>query len=129
MTHEQEVFEAAVRRATALESGDPEQLHSTLHPNFVWTSHKGDVFDRESYIQSNTSGSLTWKRQRLEDVDIRVVGTTGVLTGTVVDEVERDGQSQSLTLLVTQVWIREGMEWLCLAGHASLPIKSHNSRR
>ena len=121
MAEEQEVHRAAQQRADALVSGDPQQLRSILHPKFVWTSHKGDVFDRESYIQSNVGGVLTWKSQRLEGLNVRLVGATAVLTGTVVDEVERGGQSQLFEMLVTQVWVKRGDKWLCLAGHAGPP--------
>lgn len=122
MTDEQDVRQAAHLRAEALASGSATHLRGILHPMFVWTTHRGDVFDRNAYIESNTSGSLIWKRQRLEGVEVRVVRKVAVLTGEVVDEVERDGQPQTFQMLVTQVWIKEGDQWLCLAGHAG-PIR------
>lgn len=118
MTPEQEVREAAIRRAEALASHDADQLRALLHPRFVWTSHAGEVFDRDTYVRNNTSGMLVWKNQQLEDVDVRVSEPTAVLTATVVDEVERDGEPQRFRMPVTQIWLKEGGGWLCLAGHA-----------
>ena len=123
MTEERDVLEAAERRAEALASGDAAQLAAMLHPSFVWTSHKGDVFDRETYVASNTSGTLTWKKQRLENVDVKLVGSTAILTGTVIDDVEQAGRSQRFEMPITQVWLKERDKWLCLAGHAG-PLSS-----
>ena len=92
-------------------------LRRLLHPSFRWTSFVGEVFDRDAYIASNTSGALVWRSLRLEDAEVVVVGTTAVLVGVVVDEVERDGAIETFRLRVTQVWVRDS-EWRCLSGHA-----------
>jgi hypothetical protein len=111
------VIAAAEARATALATGDAAMLRRLLHPSFRWTSFIGEVFDRDSYIASNTAGALTWRSQRFEDAQVVVVGTTAVLVGIIVDEVERDGVAETFRLRITQVWIRDS-EWRCLSGHA-----------
>jgi hypothetical protein len=117
------VIAAAEARATALATADAATLRRLLHPSFRWTSFIGEVFDRDSYIASNTTGALVWRAQRLEDVEVVVVGTTAVLVGAVVDEVERDGAAETFRLRVTQVWVRD-TEWCCLGGHAGPRLDS-----
>ena len=113
------VLAAAKRRAQALAEGDAEGLRSLLHPRFKWTSFKGDVFDRDAYVASNTSPQgLRWLDQRLESPEVVVEGDTALLTAIVVDEVCRDGTSEAFRLRLTQVWVREAGQWLCLGGHA-----------
>lgn len=45
MIHD-EVLTAVQRRAEALSSGDPDRLCRWLHEDFVWTSHRREVFRR-----------------------------------------------------------------------------------
>lgn len=109
---------AAKARAAALVSGDPDNLTNLLHPDFTWTTHRGDVLDRAAYVRGNTDGSLTWLEQRLDTVRTTIVGDTGVLTCVVRDRVVRDGQELAFAMPLTQTWVREPHDWRCLAGHA-----------
>jgi hypothetical protein len=51
-----EVLLQAERRADALAEADADALTRLLHPAFRWTSHRGEVFDRQRYMDSNTHG-------------------------------------------------------------------------
>src|SRR4051794_11324470 len=59
------VLNAAKQRARALVAGDAEKLRELMHPDSRWTTHRGDVLDRDSYIEGNTNGELRWLGQRL----------------------------------------------------------------
>lgn len=118
---EQDVIEAALRRAAALAAGDEAALRRLMHPDLQWTTFKGDVLSYEQYIEGNTRGELLWRAQRLDDVRVAVVGDAAVLTASVTDEVRRDGRDQVFTLHLTQTWVRTSEGWRCLAGHASSP--------
>lgn len=113
-----DLLASAERRAAALASGDADNLTAVLHPEFTWTTHRGDRLDRASYVRGNTDGSLRWLEQRLDDVETHVVGDTGVLTCVVHDRVVRDGAELDFTMPVTQTWVRSDGSWRCLAGHA-----------
>jgi hypothetical protein len=112
-----EVLRAAEVRAAALADGEPDRLRRLLHPEFQWTSHRGERYDRESYVLANTR-ELRWVRQRLEDPEVTVVGDTAILLCTVHDTVVRDTEQLSLRMPVTQVWVRAHQTWVLLAGHA-----------
>ena len=113
-----DVLAAANRRAAALAAADAGALRDLLHPDFRWTSHRGQVLDRATYIQGNTAGSLSWQRQQLDHVQVVVVGDTAVLLAVVTDEVTRDGRAQTFRMPMTQTWVRGETGWRCLAGHA-----------
>ena len=112
------VLAAAKRRAAALVARDPEALRSLHHPALRWTTHRADVLDREAYVRGNTEGELRWLGQTLEAAEVVIVGDAAVLCGLVVDDVEVGGETVSNRLRITQVWVRSGDGWLCLAGHA-----------
>jgi predicted kinase len=112
------LLRAVRRRTDALASGSATELEPLLHPAFVWTSHRGEMFDRETYIRANTGWSLSWRNQALDDVRATVLGGVGVVTAVVTDTVEVDGRSVRQRMRTTQTWQRDGGEWLCIAGHA-----------
>ncbi|HSR24624.1 MAG TPA: nuclear transport factor 2 family protein [Candidatus Eisenbacteria bacterium] len=121
---ELEVVAAAERRAAALAGRDADTLRALLHPAFRWTTFKGEVLSREQYVAGNVAGDLVWCRQRLDDVDVTVVGTTAVLTAVVTDVVRRAGSERTFRLRLTQTWVRGADGWQCLAGHAGPELPS-----
>ena len=116
-----EILEAAERRSAALVARDPELLRELHHPNLRWTTHRGDVRDRDAYIAGNTAGELVWRAQRLVSHEIVVAGDTAVLVGVVHDEFERAGERGGHDMHLTLVWLRSGGEWVALAAHAGPP--------
>ncbi len=111
---EEQVVAAAQARAVALAAGDAEALGAWLHPQFRWTSHIGESFDRDRYIANNTRGSRQRSAQKLADVEVTVVADTAVLRCVVTDRVD----DEEFRMPMTQTWVREGERWQCLAGHA-----------
>ena len=109
---------AAERRASALAEGDERALRMLLHPDFGWTSHTGQHFDRDSYIDANVDGPTQWHAQRLANVTVRVVGDTAVLHCVVTDDVTTSDGRAAHHMLMTQTWVRSEGRWQCLAGHA-----------
>ncbi|MFZ0157755.1 MAG: nuclear transport factor 2 family protein [Kineosporiaceae bacterium] len=99
-----DVLAAVHGRAEALATGDPEALTRWLHEQFVWTSHRGEVFDRAAYVTANTQ-HLRWRSQAIEDVQVACIGDTAVVVGTVRDVVERQGEAAVFVMRITQTWV------------------------
>lgn len=114
-----QVITAAEARATALAEGDAQRLSALLHEDFRWTAHAGETYSRDEYIRRNTEGQTVWRSQEVRSPEVVVVGETAVLYAEVVDVVatEEDG-SETFRMPMTQVWVRTGDDWTCLAGHA-----------
>lgn len=115
---EQHLLDAVNARADALARADAVALRRLLHPDFRWTSHRGEVVDRETYIDNNACEDLVWKSQSLREIAVVVVGQVGVVTAVVSDEVIRDGVAQTFRMPMTQTWVCVEEHWQCLAGHA-----------
>jgi Domain of unknown function (DUF4440) len=111
------VLARAEQRAAALAGADESALRALLHPDFRWTSHLGESFDREGYISANTSGHTVWRAQTLLDPEVVVTGDAAVLRCTVVDVVGAEA-ADTHRMPMTQVWVRPHGDWVCLAGHA-----------
>jgi uncharacterized protein (TIGR02246 family) len=103
----------------ALASGDPEVLRGLLHEDLRWTTHVGQVFDRDEYIRRNTEGVTVWRSQTLSASEVTIVGETAVLLTVVTDVVvDADEKEAEFHMPVTQTWVRNRGAWQCLAGHA-----------
>ncbi len=116
-----DVLAAATARAEALVAGKADRLAQLLHPEFHWTSHRGERFDRDEYLRSNTGAAHRWKSQSLLDPEMTVLDGVAVLRCTVVDvvaSVDPGGGDQTFRMPLTQVWVRLDGRWACLAGHA-----------
>ena len=117
MNQADEVLIVAELRAAALVSGEPDRLRRLLHPEFSWTSHRGERLDREGYVRVNTRdaqmGQAAARGPRGDVVD-----DIAILLCTAHDTVVRDGVETTLRMPVTQVWVRAHRGWVCLAGHA-----------
>jgi Domain of unknown function (DUF4440) len=118
VSDDDEVLGAARARADALGRCDRAALARLLHPRFAWTSHDGQVFDRETYLRANTAGTHEWHGQRLDDPQVVVVGGTAVLRCIVIDDVDAGAGRQTYRMPMTQTWVRSREGWQCLAGHA-----------
>lgn len=124
MSAADQVREAASARAAALAAGDAARLTDLLHVDFRWTSHTGEDFDRAAYIESNTGGRTVWHKQDLGDPDVAVVGDAAVLRTVVVDTIDTATGSETFRMPMTQLWVRSGPRWTCLAGHAGPLVAS-----
>ena len=113
-----DVLAAARARAAALAAGDASRLGDLLHPDFRWTAHTGEQFDRASYLESNTGGRTTWRQQDLGEPEVLAVAGTAVLRTVVTDTIETVTGPETFRMPLTQVWVLGDLGWQCLAGHA-----------
>ena len=113
-----EVVAAARARAAALADGDAARLGELLHPDFRWTAHTGEQFDRRAYLESNTSGRTTWRQQDLGEPEVLTVAGTAVLRTVVTDTIDTVAGPEIFRMPMTQVWVLGDVGWQCLAGHA-----------
>jgi ketosteroid isomerase-like protein len=114
----EDILAAVERRSAALVARDAEALRGLHHPDLRFTTHRGDVRDRDAYIAGNTEGELVWRAQRLVSPDVVVAGDTAIVTGAVEDEFERAGTPGAHTMRLTLVWVRDEAGWRVLAAHA-----------
>ena len=120
----EDVLAAALRRARALADRDKAALTELHHPDLRWTTFRGAVLDRETYVHGNTDGSVVWRAQTLDGPEVVVAGDTAVLTATVHDSVELKGVAETFSLRLTQTWVRTPAGWRCLSGHAGPRLRT-----
>ena len=92
----------------------------------MWTSRRGQRFDRETYIRCNLLAHVRWHSQRLIDPAVTIAGRRALMICTVSDVVDVGSGSTVYEMPMTQVWIDDGDGWRCLAGHTG-PLIGHGS--
>ena len=119
MKPEEAVLEAARQKSAALVARDARALEALHHPAFRFTTPRGEVRDRDAYVQGNVGGAFVWRAQRLEEAHVTVVGDTAILTAVAHDEYERDGAPHAHAMRLTLTFVRDTADaWTVLAGHA-----------
>jgi hypothetical protein len=114
-----EVLDVAAARAAALAAQDWELVDAQLHPEFVYTNSQGARLRRGAYLDFLRDGPLRWRAQSFEDVHVSRVGSTAVLTGVVVDDVDVGEAHHVLRFATTQVYVLVEARWRYLAGQTA----------
>ena len=122
MSAREEVLAAAHKRSAALIARDASALRELHHPDLRWTTHRGDVRDRDAYIAGNTGSDLVWRDQHFTTHDIVVENETAILTAIVHDAFERGGKPGEHDMRITLTWVKAEGAWRVLAGHAGPEI-------
>jgi ketosteroid isomerase-like protein len=91
-------------------------------------------FYADDFILTTSSGTTKYKQQMLDEivskdldlqinetlnVEVRMHGSTAVLTGTLHQKGVYKGKEFDVSLLVTDTWIETRSGWKILSGHAS----------
>jgi hypothetical protein len=112
--------------ARALTERDGTTLERLLAPEFLITGVGSTVEDpvggRDEWLAN--VGKYPWPRHQVSDLRLAAAGETAVVkcvwTGTYPPQ-SLTAEGGVLQMLVTDVWIRRGGEWVVLARHTSLP--------
>ena len=94
-------------------------LDRLLTADFILTHSDGRVQTRAEYIDELKTRTRTNQAIRNEDVEVRVHGDTGVVTGASVQSGVTNGQPFSGRFRFTRVWVRRDGVWRMVASHSS----------
>lgn len=115
----------AVQQADAelnrlIQQGDASAAAPFYAADFVLTTGAGTPKDRARILGEIASPTLKLTRNHTEQVQVRVLGDTAVLTGVLHQAGEWQGKTFDQRVRVTDTWVRQQGRWVLLAGHASL---------
>lgn len=94
-------------------------LDRLLTADFILTHSDGRVQTRDQYLDELKTRTRTNQAIRNEDVEVRIHGDTGVVTGTSVQAGVTGGQPFSGRFRFTRVWVRRDEGWRMVASHSS----------
>ena len=114
------VAEADAQLNRLIMAGDAQAIAPYYAADFVLTASNGSRKDRTRMLMEVGSPALRFSRNQTDQVQVRVLGDTAVLTGVLHQIGSWQGKPFDYRFLVTDTWVRQGARWVLLAGHASL---------
>ncbi|WP_168191381.1 MULTISPECIES: nuclear transport factor 2 family protein [Antarcticibacterium] len=116
---QQEVLAAHEKRRTATLNGDANTVASMMTDDLTFKHANAVVEKKEQFIDALESQKLLYKTLTDEDLQVRVNGTTGVVSGTVHIVVDASGTEYDLRVLFTELWVKENDTWKMMLWHAT----------
>jgi ketosteroid isomerase-like protein len=116
---QQEVFAAHEKRRIATLNGDANIVASMMTDDLTFIHANAVVETKEQFIDALKTRRLQYKTLTDEDRQVRVNGTTGVVSGTVHIVVDASGMEYDLRVLFTELWVKEGDAWRMMLWHAT----------
>ncbi|HVK88808.1 MAG TPA: nuclear transport factor 2 family protein [Kofleriaceae bacterium] len=106
----------------ALTTSDPELLAGLIDDEFSFIGPDGQVEDRTAYLagyRALPAQGVSVESIDMDDVKIRVLGDTGVVTGRVVAKVKVPNARMVEDVRFTRVYLRRGAAWRMVAGQGT----------
>ena len=116
---EQEVLAAHEKRRVATLNGDASIVASMMTDDLTFTHANAVVETKEQFIEALETKRLQYKTLTDEDLQVRIKGSTGVVSGTVHIVVDAAGTEYDLRVLFTELWEKEGDTWNMMLWHAT----------
>ncbi|MFC1408860.1 nuclear transport factor 2 family protein [Streptacidiphilus sp. N1-12] len=110
--------EAEQRLQSAVRAGDVEALDLLLDDRVVYTGPDGRSLTKEEDLATHRSGTLVVEVLDQQDLEVTVVGTTGVTRVLVAVQGTAGGQPFAARLRYTRTWVHADDSWRVLAAHA-----------
>lgn len=106
---------AEMARFTAQTTNDFKALDALLGDDLTYTHSSAAVDTKATYIESMRSGAVKYESIEPRDVQVRVYGTTAVITGAGRFKVTARGQALDNQLRFTDVWVLRDGRWQMVA--------------
>jgi ketosteroid isomerase-like protein len=116
---QQEVLAAHEKRRQATLNGDANTVASMMTDDLTFTHANAVVESKEQFVEALKTRRLQYRALTDEDLQVRVNGSTGVVSGTVHIVVDAAGTEYNLRVLFTELWVKEGETWKMMLWHAT----------
>jgi len=114
-TEGSKLLELEKQRYHAMVKKDLEHLDSILDKDLIFTHASATVDTKESFMSNLGSGILNYKAIDLEDLEVRMHGACGIVTGKSYLDIHVRGEDRRLKLQFTTVWVENQGEWKVVA--------------
>ncbi len=106
---------------TGITKNDFRKLERVLADDLIYLHSSGVMDSKKSYIASLQSGKQKYSSGKINDMKVRVYGSTAVINGDARFEFVTDGKPGKAHLKYTHVFVKGGKGWQ-LVSHQSLKV-------
>ena len=115
----EEVLTAHEQRRTATLNGDADSVEAMMTDDLTFTHPNAAVDTKEQFIGALRSQGLQYQSITDEDLNVRVHGTTGVVSGICRIVVDASGTTFDVRVQFTEVWVNKEDSWKMMLWHAT----------
>lgn len=116
---EREVLVAHENRRVATLNGEAEVVDAMMTNDLTFTHPNAAVDTKEQFIGALRSKGLQYQSITDEDLNVRVHGTTGVVSGICRIVVDASGTTFDVRVQFTEVWVNKKDSWKMMIWHAT----------
>jgi hypothetical protein len=122
--YETQVVQADVELNESIKNNEAARAAAFYAEAFTLTTSSGKTKTKSDLLGEIGSPGLKLEVNETENVKVRVLNATAVLTGKLHQKGSFKGQAFDVFVLVTDTWVKTEAGWKLLAGHATLLPKS-----
>jgi len=119
-THEIQVAQADAQLNESIKNNEAAKAAAFYADDFVLTTSSGKQKVKSDLLGEIASPELHLAVNETENVKVRVLNSTAVLTGRLHQKGTYKGKAFDVFVLVTDTWVKTETGWKLLAGHATL---------
>lgn len=117
---EMEIIQADKELNDFIKKNEVAKAEAFYAKDFILTTSSGKIKTKSDMLYEIGLSDLKLEVNETENVKIRVLNSTAVLTGKLHQKGNYKGQAFDNFLLVTDTWVKTGTGWKLLSGHATL---------
>lgn len=107
-------------RIEATRENDADALSPLLHEQLIYVNSAGVVFDKDRYLKSIRTHSLTYDRDfDVRETEVRALDNVIILGGVMLGHSRLDGEQQVFHFPCLGVWRKDSGKWRMLAWQSS----------
>ena len=115
-----EILEIEQERNKAIISGDAAALDRLTSEDYTFITLRGELRTKAEIVQGFKSGSFHYDSRQISGLNVRIYGSTAVVTGRSNQQGRENGKDYSGDYRFTRVYSKQGDNWRTVALQATL---------
>ena len=107
-------------RNQAILHGDSAALERMTSDDYTFVTLRGEMLTKAAIVQNFRSGVAKYQSREISDLNIRVYGSSAVVTGRAIQKGAENGKDYSGNYWFTRVYINKGGRWITVALQTTL---------
>jgi ketosteroid isomerase-like protein len=116
----EKILQIERERNQAIISGDAAALDRMTSDDYTFITLRGELRTKAEITQGFTSGSFHYDSRQISEVDVRVYGSTAVVTGRSTQKGQENGKDYSGDYRFTPVYSKQSGRWVTVALQTTL---------
>ena len=106
------LLEAEEARRLAMLDSNTQKLDTLMADSLVYVHSSGIIDDKSAYLHLLSSGTVRYETVAFDRLNIQLIGSVGLITGTMKAGLMRAGTRKQITTAYMAVWEHTGGDWL-----------------